>query len=172
MFYNISMELLNLRNRADEAAYESDIWVFLYSIERQFKKDRTKKQIKDGFFVSMINPNFMHKRNVCFMILFKDRKDLSGKQFKSVVFECQKECFDEEVEVGFKKHLDFINTHKDFQEALVFADAVYGMQNKDELKNKIDDFNENKQKYVQKFYDELADIVDNLPNAPLDEKTK
>ena len=166
------MEMLNLRNRADEVAYESEIWSFLYKVEKSFKKNRNKKQIKDGFYVSMINPNFMHKRNVCFMILFKDRRDAKGIKFKSVVLECQKECYGEEVEVGFKKHLDFINTHKDFREALVFADTIYGMQNKEELKNKIDDFNENKEEYVQKFYDELAQIVDNLPNAPLDEKTK
>lgn len=167
------MEFLNLRNKNDERAYDAtEIWAFLYAIEREFEKNRTKKQIKDGFYVSIINPNFMHKRNVCFMLLFKDRKDLTGKTFKSVVFEYQKECFDEEVEVGFKKYLDFINTHKDFDEALAFADAVYGTQTREELGAKIDNFNENKEECVRKFYESLADIVDNPPNAPLDEKTK
>lgn len=166
------MKLLYFKTKDDENAFDTDIFSALYALERDFEKGRTKKQIEHGFYVSMINPNFLHNKNVCFMLLYRDRKNISGQKFKSVVFEYQKECFNEEVEIGFKKRLDFINSHDSLEEALTFARALYGIQTQEDLKDKINDFNDNKEIYIREYNDEVLKLLDEGKRRIREEKQK
>ena len=134
------LQCLNFRTFADNHALGGIIFGLIYEFEEKLREKLTKKDYENSIFMSMINPHFDGFRNVAFALFFRDYK--SSGEYKYAVLQYQNECYNKEKQKfakGFSQK-PICGRFNSLEQVKELSDEIYGSNNLDELKHKIENY--------------------------------